>query len=192
MSLGSVTMWQMIQEIEQGAETPLADWLVANPIDYPKLCDEITRGRQRIEHARFALEDNLRNSRPVAANTARHLERLERTLAALIEARDRAAEMLGYEERPRSEWEEDPYFGWVPGQAPNDPTDFRLDPTLFPREDSMGFPLGEYGEEGDVVLTSPEEVRDFFDRLVERRWGPEDGGTCPCGGMSCDGTCDSN
>ena len=23
-------------------------------------------------------------------------------------------------------------------------------------------------------------------------WGPEDGGCCPCGGISCDGTCGAN
>ena len=23
-------------------------------------------------------------------------------------------------------------------------------------------------------------------------WGPEDGGACPCGGITCDGTCGSN
>jgi hypothetical protein len=27
---------------------------------------------------------------------------------------------------------------------------------------------------------------------LHERWGPEDGGLCPCGGSSCDGTCDSN
>jgi len=35
---------------------------------------------------------------------------------------------------------------------------------------------------------------DAFMKLVSMRssWGPEDGGVCPCGGYTCDGTCEKN
>jgi hypothetical protein len=48
-----------------------------------------------------------------------------------------------------------------------------------------------HGEPGGEYFDA--EAHDAYTRAVrEQRWGPGDDGICPCGGVSCDGTCDTN
>ena len=85
-------------------------------------------------------------------------------LTLLRPVRDRIADWLGYEER------EDIMEGFK-----NCSEEF-IARFYLPEEDEFGFPL--YADD---------DYEDYDDR-----WGPEDGGLCPCGGTGCDGTCDSN
>lgn len=128
---------RMMNDIRAGHEAPLLDWIIENPADYPRLCQAINLVKEEIQVWVAEAREGMRGEVLAEDRPDDIVSPFDDLLWKLGTIRNAAADMLGYEERPPSEWEANEWFAHVL----NEEQEAVLDPRIFPREDEFGVPL---------------------------------------------------